>query len=52
MFNSLFKFVENVAEVVITPVEIAAQMANTVIKPVVEGLKEIKEEFEDPSKYP
>lgn len=47
LFKSVTDLVANVAEVVVTPVEIVANVANAVLEPVVDGARAVKETVQD-----
>lgn len=50
LFDSLTSLVTDVAKVVVTPVEIAADLADAVVKPVADGLQDIAEGVKDLTK--
>lgn len=50
LFDSLGDLVGNVAKVVVTPVEIAADLANAVVKPLADGVDAIADEVKDLTK--
>lgn len=45
--NSTLGVVGKVAEVVLTPVEVVADVANAVLEPVVEGARDVKDTIKD-----
>lgn len=45
LFDSLEKLTRNVVDIVGAPLEIAVDLTNTILEPVVEAAKEIKDEF-------
>ena len=50
LFDSLTDLVGNVTRVVVTPVEIVADVANAVVKPIADGVETIKDEVKDLTK--
>lgn len=47
MFDSIFGVVKDVATVALAPVEIAADLARAVTKPIAEGTREVTKEVKE-----
>lgn len=47
MFGSLLKLVDNVVTVAAAPVEMAVDLTNAGLKPIVEGVEELKKDVKN-----